>query len=431
MSATMALLNKGKGAAAAPKSSKVKPKADPVDEELSTGEDEQPEDDVQVDTTDKDEPDADAEADAGQEAEEAAAEVASDEEEPEASGVAIPTSKTEVHALKLADLPAVHEAMGSPIADFDKLDLKGKKQAILNHLFPKGGKAKSVAVDDQLTKVSQEIEGLKTRADIEAQLNQLLTSEGETAFKKGGLLVKLSELGDFGEHENLRDYILANGIAKDYRTARYWMQLYTGLLEIGVPYADVESIGWTKILVLLPILTKENMAEWKAKAQSVNVATLQSLVSAELNSGGSGGGASQDSGTSEIKSMVFKFHKDQTDTANDAIAKAKKLAGTDVKEVAADLIFTEFLGNAPNKKSKNEEPAEAPAAAGYDPENLDVGAFFRGIAERFPDTKEAMAFLFQDAPDDDQPDEVKNGDKEPLSFFELLWPEVQIDIQVP
>jgi hypothetical protein len=417
MSATMELLKGGKGAA------KAKPKTDPVDEELSA-------DEVQVDTTDKDEEqDADAgteaEQDEGQSVEQS---IAAEEEDQSTPGVAIPTSKTEVHALKLADLPGVHEAMGSPIAGFDDLDLKGKKQALLNHLFPKGGKAKSVAVDDQLTKVSQEIEGLKTRADVEAQLTQLLSAEGETAFRIGGLLVKLSEIGDFGEHANLKDYIAANGIAKDYRTARYWMQLYTGLLEIGVPYADVESIGWTKILVLMPVLTKENVEEWKEKALAVNVATLKSLVDAELNTGG-GGGASQDSGPSEIKSMVFKFHKDQTDTANDALAKAKKIANTEVKEVAADLIFTEYLANAPNKSSKKKEAEPAPAAAGYDPENVDVVAFFDAVKERFPDTKEAMGFLFADAADDLQPELAEGED--PKSYFELLWPEVDININVP
>jgi hypothetical protein len=412
----MALLKGGKGKA----DTKAKPKKEPeveskqedaTDAELNEGQTDEgsiAEDVEQISETEAEDDDS----------------TTTEEPAEEAAGVAIPTSKTEVHALKMAELPGVHEAMGSPIADFDKLDLKGKKQALLDYLFPKGGKAKSVSASDTLTQVSSEIENLKTREQVEGELVKLQQSEGETAFRKGGLLVKLSEIGDFGEHANLREYILANGIASDYRTARYWMQLYTGLLEIGIPYADVESIGWTKILVLLPVLTKENLQDWKAKAQSVNVATLKGLVAA-AEASGTKASSSQDGGSSEIKSMVFKFHKDQLDTANDAIAKAKKISGTEVKEVAADHIFTEFLANAPNKSSKKTK--ETPAAApGYDTDNLDVGAFFKAIKERFPDTKEAMGFLFQDAPDDEQ-DDVES----PKSFFEILWPEVNLDLNIP
>jgi hypothetical protein len=418
MSATMALLKGGKNKTET-KAAKPKAKAEPetvsddTDAELAT--EEAPAEEEQDEAQE-----AEASEDEGV-TEEGAAELEASED----TGVAIPTSKTEVHALKMADLPGVHEALGSPIAGFDDLDLKGKKQALLDHLFPKGGKAKiAVAGSDTLTKVSGEIENMKTRAEIEGELEKLMQSEGETAFRKGGLLVKLSEIGDFGEHASLRDYILANGIAKDYRTARYWMELYTGLLEIGIPYADVEEIGWTKILILLKILTKDNLAEWKKKALAMNVATLKATVDA-AEAAGNKPGTSQSEGPSEIKSMVFKFHKDQTETANDAIAKAKKAAGTEVKEVAADLIFTEYLATSSNKKATT-KPAPAAEPAGYDPETLDVGAFFKGIKERFPDTKEAMAFLFSDAPDEDQPDT-----DDPKSFFELMWPEVQIDVKIP
>jgi hypothetical protein len=418
MSATMALLKGGKNKKpeTKPAKAKAKPAQDDTDAELA-------EDEVQVDTTDKDEGSDQVDGD-GNDVELETSEEGAAELDASNDAVAIPTSKTEVHALKMADLPGVHEALGSPIAGFDELDLKGKKNALLEHLFPKGGKAKiAVAGSDTLTKVSGEIENLKTRAEVEDELDKLMQSEGETAFRKGGLLVKLSEIGDFGEHASLRDYILANGIAKDYRTARYWMELYTGLLEIGIPYADVEEIGWTKILILLKVLTKENLDEWKKKALAMNVATLKATVDAS-EAAGNKPGTSQSSGPSEIKSMVFKFHKDQTETANDAIAKAKKVAGTEVKEVAADLIFTEYLATATNKKpAKKEAPAKA---AGYDIDNLDVGAFFKGIKERFPDTKEAMAFLFQDAPDDEQADPA-----DPKAYFEVIWPEVQIDVKIP
>jgi hypothetical protein len=426
MSATMALLQGGKKGSTAPKSSKVgaKPKAEPeVEEKL---------DDTDAELADAGE--AEVEEQGGAETDEDQNDADTGETGQEVSGedsaVAIPTSKTEVHALKMAELPGVHEALGSPIAGFADLDLKGKKQALLDHLFPKGGKAKSaVAGSDTLSKVSSEIENIKTREEVESELQKLMTSEGETTFRKGGLLVKLSELGDFGEHTNLKDYILAHGIAKDYRTARYWMQLYTGLLEIGIPYADVEEIGWTKILILLDVLTKENLAEWKAKALAMNVATLKATVDAALGSGSSSGQSSS-AGPSEIKSMVFKFHKDQTETAIDALDKAKKITGSEVKEVNADHIFLEFLANAPNKASKKTK--EAPAkAVGYETDSLDVDAFFAAISERFPDTKEAVAFLFQDAPDDQQPPEVAKGEKDPISLFEKYWPKVEMDINIP
>lgn len=403
MSATMNLL-KGKGkAAAAP--------AEEIDAELAApatvAEPDGSEDDSQEGVEDNEDP-VETEL----------------ETEGEAPAVAIPTSKTEVHALKLVELPAVHEAMGSPITGFDTLDLKGKKQAILDHLFPKGKPSKSViAGSDTLTQISNEIENLKTRGEIEDRLQVIIQAEGENFFRKGGLLVKLSEIGDFGEHANLQEYILANGIAKDYRTARYWMSIYTGLLEAGIPYSDVEGIGWTKIVVILPVLTKENLEEWMAKAKALNVATLQATVDAALATGDSSGGTTVNSG--EIKSMVFKFHKDQTDTANDALAKAKKAAGTESKEVAADMIFTEYLAVSPNKGKAAAPVATGPAELTFDPDQLDpihVKAFFDAIAARYPEPKDAMGFLFS-GPEEDNPDDK--------GYFELIWPTVDIDLNIP
>lgn len=406
-SATMALL-KGKG--------KTKTT---VDEELAAAPADTSTDDTGGDDAapepepDAEEPVEQTEADNDENvADEAEAEAAT--EEPEAQGVAIPTSKTEVHALKQADVPGVADALGIADEAFGELDLKGKKQAILDHLFPKGGKAKvQVGNSDTLTTISAEIENLKTRSEVEAKLGEIAQVEGENFFRKGGLLVKLSELGDFGEHKNFQDYVKANGIAPDYRTARYWMSIYTGLLEAGIPYSEVQGVGWTKIVVLIPVLTKENVEEWVAKAKAMNVATLKATVDAELATDDSGK-VSDSAPKGDIKSMVFKLHADQTDTVNDALAKAKKNANTESKEVALDLICVEFLGNAGNKKL----PEGAVVKAGYDADNLDVNAFFEAVHAKYPDPADALGFLFAAVGDGDQ------------SKFEELWPKIDMNVNV-
>ena len=405
-SATMALL-KGKN--------KTKPT---VDEELAAAPAETSTDDTGGD--DAPEPEADepvsqeavgADEDDNAEAVEAEAKEAHDvAEQVEAQGVAIPTSKTEVHALKQAQVPGVAEALG---VDIEGKDLKGQKQAILDHLFPKGGKAKvQVGNSDTLTTISAEIENLKTRSEVEAKLGEIAQVEGENFFRKGGLLVKLSELGDFGEHKNFQDYVKANGIAPDYRTARYWMSIYTGLLEAGIPYSEVQGVGWTKIVVLIPVLTKENVEEWVAKAKAMNVATLKATVDAELATDDSGK-VSDSAPKGDIKSMVFKLHSDQTDTVNDALAKAKKNANTESKEVALDLICVEFLGNAGNKKL----PEGAVVKAGYDADNLDVDAFFAAVHAKFPDPADALGFLFAEHDDG-------------KAQFEKLWPKIDMNVNV-
>lgn len=421
-SATMALL-KGKGKAkAAP--------AESVDDELKAPETTQDEDGGEApgspepdEAVEIAQDDGDGAVMAAPETEEATDDADATEAEPEATGVAIPTSKTEVHALKMAELPAVHEALGSPVEGFAELDLKGKKQALLDHLFPKGGKAKvSIGGSDQLATIAKEIEDLKTRGEVEDKLGEIAQVEGENFFRKGGLLVKLSEIGDFGEHKNFQDYVKANGIAPDYRTARYWMSIYTGLLEAGIPYSEVQGVGWTKIVVLIPVLTKENVAEWVAKAKAMNVATLQATVDAATAQDTSGS-ASTAAPSGDIKSMVFKLHKDQTDTINDAIAKAKKNASTESKEVALDLICVEYLGVASSKK---QAPAEAAPAkeVGYDTDNLDVGLFLKAVAAKYPTKEEAMGFLFANVEDG-------NPEHEDKCWFEILWPQVELKINIP
>jgi hypothetical protein len=335
-----------------------------------------------------------------------------------AEGVAIPTSKTEVHALKQSDLPGVAEALGLADDAFYAADLKGKKQIIMEHLFPTKGKAKIDTGDDKVQEMASEIEKLTTRAEVEAVVDRVLEQEGELFFRKGGLLVKLSEIGDYGEHENFRDYVSAQGWAPDYRTARYWMSIYNKLLEIGIPYTDIKGIGWTKINIIVPVLDKENAAEWLAKAKSLTAVNLKAMVDAELKGAPSAGQSESSSG--EIKSMVFKVHQDQYDTINDALAKAKANGNTEVKEVALDYICLEYLGNAPSKPT-----ASAAEPVGYDPDNLDVGAFLRAMHEKFPDPGDAVGFFFAPAPDEAQPD-----GEDGKSWFELLWPTVDMKVSV-
>ena len=395
-SATMKLLNGNKN----------KGKEDPVDEELKTDE---PAEEQEVEEED-DSPLP-----------------ASEEDTP-----GVPTSKTEVHALTAKTIGPVHEAMGSPIKDFTKLSsMKKKKQALLDHLFPEKEEGEedvevqTLDPDSPLGKIATAIENVKTRPAAEKRIRELSKQEAMGFFEKGGLLIRIQELGDYGEHSDFATYVKAEGYAPDYRTARYWMKIYTDLLELGIPYDELEEIGWTKTLVLLPVLTLDNYKKWKEKALAVNVPTLKSEVEAALNSSqddGSGNSGPTDGG-SEFKTMSFKLVNDQIETVQDALAKAMKQSGTETKEVALEYVCLEFTANSSNKK----KDVKVETIKSYDPETLDPSAFFEALHTKFEgEPWEAMAFLFG-------PESGKGAKKDPetgenMAAFERLFPEVSLEL---
>lgn len=277
----------------------------------------------------------------------------------------------------------------------------------------KAAVAAAVAEDQQdddfnpIMQVAQDIESLKDQSEIETEISTLLASEGMNDFRLGGLMLKLLEVGTFPDNSTFKDYIGQRWGLK-YRKARYLIELYNGLLKSGIAWEAVAGIGWSKVITLLPVLTKENVADWVEKAKQYNNDTLQATVKAALAGEGGANPKDADLQASKLKTLTFGVGPDQEELIKEAVDHAMQVGQTEHKGVALELICTEYLGNttsktnAPKPKAQaavgtftheqhNAQLAEALAAA-YQPANI----FKHFLKQANGDIPTAMGLLFGD-----------------------------------
>ena len=145
--------------------------------------------------------------------------------------------------------------------------------------------------------------------------------------------------------------------------------------------------------MLLPVLDKDNADEWVKKAGAMTTLQLQEEVAAAQKK--EGGAPAQI--TSEVSTMTFKVHKDQKETIEAAIDKAKQMANTEVATVALEHICLDFL---PSPKAKGKK------ADGEMPPILDV---FAAIKEKHGD-------------------DLTEALKEIFGAFEAIYPNVDITV---
>jgi hypothetical protein len=99
-----------------------------------------------------------------------------------------------------------------------------------------------------------------------------------------------------------------------------------------VPWSAFGGIGWTKVVMLLDVVTKDNVGQWVAKAKEINNGSLKALVDA----------AKQKS--APVNTKTFKLHEDQKQLVDDALAKMKEESGTESDAVALEYIIQNYMG---------------------------------------------------------------------------------------
>ncbi len=199
-------------------------------------------------------------------------------------------------------------------------------------------KAKATAkttAKDILVKVSHEVENL-TLEKAELLLSSEDMNTGLANFRKGGALSVIQGNKWYKEqgYDHFKDYVQDKHNVT-YQAANGWINVYLRMIELGVPYKAVEVLGWTRVKVLLGILTKKNMGAWFKKAKAMNVASLKEAVKKARE----GSATSVPSGDSpKIHTVALAFHPDQKEVWDEAIASALVDAGTEHKSVAATAV---------------------------------------------------------------------------------------------
>lgn len=260
---------------------------------------------------------------------------------------------------------------------------------------------------DILTSTAHMIENL-TADRAHALVAELTEMSDFNAFKLGGVLAKIHAEKWFGAHDNFKAYVEGVhgfGLSK----ATYLVGIYNALVDLGVSWAELKPIGWSKLKELSGIIDKANAQRWLAIAADADmtVMKLHELVKAEKAGGGTallaGGSAAQ-------HKVTFKLHDEQKETIAAAIAKAKQSSGTEHDSVAIEHIALDYLGNSEKARS---------AAAAMQPSFPAKPATSAPAPAPAEFTQDALVAHFKTL-----------GPEESLALIDLAFPEANITVEI-
>jgi hypothetical protein len=199
--------------------------------------------------------------------------------------------------------------------------------------------------DDPIITVASKIEKINSLAEVEKIIKDLSEATGCEFFILGGAVVRGQELfakSKFQGFKNFREYIEAtHGIR--YPKAMRAAQVYRKLVDLDAPWPAFENIGWTKVLVLVDVVTKENIQGWVTKAKKTNIHSLKVQVDAEKQKGKT----ATEQAPAEVKTITtktFKLHEDQKQLVQDGLKKASEETGSAVDAVNLEAVFQSYMG---------------------------------------------------------------------------------------
>jgi hypothetical protein len=246
------------------------------------------------------------------------------------------------------------EAQAEPEVEFDPIAAEDNLQNLAEALAEptkaakpkKGKKAKATSDGDPIIEFASRIEKLNN-AD---QVNELIKVVQEDAtlseFKLGGALSKFHANPEWYQktgYQHFRDWVeTVHGIS--YRKAMYTIDIYNSLLAVDFSWEQFENIGWTKIMVILPIikLQPENISEWVGKAKEANTISLIAAVKEALKPGNEG---QKDAPVPTVVTKTFKLHPDQKEIVEAALTDIKQKTGTAVDTVALEYMAQNYMGS--------------------------------------------------------------------------------------
>ena len=214
----------------------------------------------------------------------------------------------------------------------------------------KGKKGKAVAAPvakegeiveaDVLQDMVHEIENLK-EGEALAAIGQLTEQTEMTFFRLGGILSLVQSNQWYTPYATFRAFVeQEHGIG--YHKATYFIQIYNCLVESGVPWDKVKTVGWTKLKEIAKVINNDNVDDWVKLASSQNTITLIDTVKKHLAQGAPT--AIEDQTSKTVTTKTFKVHEEQKLVIEAAINKAKEATGTQVDTAALEFICLDYMG---------------------------------------------------------------------------------------
>ncbi len=237
--------------------------------------------------------------------------------------------------------PVKNTAPKEPVETVTTTEVK----QVVKKLAPKVAEVETVVEEDLIVKTSHELENLKAEKAF-SLVPTLLENVSQDYFKLGGVLSVIHSNGWFMDHghETFAAFVEAE-CNLHYRKAKYLMDIYTNLVNSGVPWNKVKHLGWTKLKDLASEIDAGNVDAWVSIAENSTVLTLQERIKAEKS-----GISAADSPevkpavSNPVSTMTFKLYSDQRQNIRDALDKAKNESSTESDAVALEAMALDFLG---------------------------------------------------------------------------------------
>lgn len=180
--------------------------------------------------------------------------------------------------------------------------------------------ARDVIVRDQIIQACEKIE------ESYINLADLLREAWEGAyFAKWG-------------YDSFEEYVV-DEVGLSYHKARYYVKIAAAVKKLNIPWADIHGIGWTKMRLIAPIMTEENVAQWLEKAQNLTYDKLGEEVTDFKEIEGLIRKKSEDK---PIK-ITLKLNKDSAEIFLNAVKKAQTIIDTESTEMALEHILYEWF----------------------------------------------------------------------------------------
>lgn len=133
---------------------------------------------------------------------------------------------------------------------------------------------------DPLTSAAHEIENL-SEARAHAMVAEIADARDFDAFRLGGVLARIHREKWFAGagYADFRSYVEGRHGFR-LRKAHYLVSIYGSVIDLGLTWAELKPVGWSKLKELVGVITKDNASEWlaTAAADGMTVLKLHGLV---------------------------------------------------------------------------------------------------------------------------------------------------------
>ena len=175
----------------------------------------------------------------------------------------------------------------------------------------------------------------------------LQEQKGLNDFKLGGALRHMRKNGWHDGYDSF-DAMIEDVYSIKKRKGAYLSAIYESLVENQIPWEKVAKLGWTKLNLIAPLLTIENVDEWVAKALALKTLQLEDVVK-QYKAALEGNNTTEVAEvTSTVSTLTLKVHEDQKVIIREAMDKAKAEVQTEFDTVALESICIGYLGGSVN-----------------------------------------------------------------------------------